>query len=374
MGAMGTRSIFSPPSWLETDLRGIAHAEGPAVAWLAPGHEPHGQVRYLWTDRLSPELLANDGFRTPCPPVALYSLPQVELRSDWMPYAEGGLICDEAIYPTYVRSFYESGAIDLFGYPQNGRVRRVLAPTYVVTHFNMRTYGHFLLEVLPKLLLIRELYRLGLRYRIAFPKSLGHFEPMLRTACPGARLLIYDDKRENLLLRRALLPGMLVSSTSHLHDLFTSTLRLLGLESSTGAEPRRRVFITREGLRSFRTLRNEAELAAAALDFGFEVVRPEAMAWPEQVRMFRSASHVVGEFSSALHGTMFSPAGTKVVCFHWLGPVQSAIAASLGHQIGYILPREGGGVTFTPGWTETQNFDIDPQLFRDRLSALPDLG
>jgi capsular polysaccharide biosynthesis protein len=204
---------------------------------------------------------------------------------------------------------------------------------------------------------------------VVFPLSLQSFVPILRTACPEVRLLLYDDRRETLHLSRALLPGMLVSSTSHLHDLFTATVKRLNLRYAGGAA-RRAIFLSREGVQSFRTLRNEAELAQVARGFGFEVVRPQTLAWADQVRMFASASHVIGEFSSALHGAMFSPAETKVVCLNWLGPVQSAIAASLGHRIGYVMPSGGAEIRFRPGWTETQYFEIDPELFRERLAQI----
>jgi O-antigen biosynthesis protein WbqL len=362
----GQRKIRPLPPLRPCRLADVARS-APAVAPRAPGPDPHGELRYLWTDRLPDAFLAEDPARLPCPPLELISLPNVQIRSDWMPYLDGDVIADETIFPAYARQYYHSGLVDSFNHLPTTRYRDVWAPTYVIAHFNMRTYGHFLLEVLPKCLIVRELHAMGLKYRVAFPHSLLPFASILKDAFPEISFLIYDDYREGLRLRTALLPTLPLSPTSHLHDLGVATIKLMTARLSSGRDPDRRIFIVREGMRSFRTLQNERELVAIAAEYGFEPVRPQTMPWAEQVAMFNSASHVIGEFSSALHNTLFCSPAAKVICLNWWLPLQSAVAVSAGHEIGYILPADGVVTEFKPDWVETQMFRIDPSIFRERI-------
>ncbi len=328
-------------------LAAIARVRTVSAARLAEGHEPHGLIRYLWTDRMPDDWAATDAGAAPCPAIDLLAVPEVEVRSDWMAHRPDGVVGHAPAYPAYVRSFYEGGAIDLFGYPSVRKRRRVRRPVYVVTHFNMRTYGHFLLEVLPKLLLVERLYTMGQAHPVAFPRSQPGLLAIAQAACPGVDWLIYDDAKEVLELPLALLPTMTMSAGAQQHDLAMAMIRLLAFRLGRGGEARRRLFLVREGLPSFRVLDNEAALREVA-----------------------AASHVVGEFASALHNTLFCPASAKVVGLNWFANVQSAIAAAAGHEIGYIMPEGGYRTTFQVGWTEPQLYTIDPALLRERLEQL----
>lgn len=368
---MSEYKIATLPPLPRVALRDLGRRAAGAFARLAPGHDPHGELRYLWTDHMSDDFRAGDALRERCPPVDLISLPNVEVRSDWMPYLDDAVVADPPIKPAYMRQYYETGLIDAFGYPKVNRVRRVRSPAFVVSHFNMRTYGHFLLEVLPKLFLVRELYSMGLRFPVVLPASLQTYIKIAMAACPNVRWLIYDDRRERLHLSTALLPTVLSSGSAHFHDIAIAGFKTAALRLSEARRPTsKRVFLSRVNAPSFRKLKNEAELSAIARGFGFETISPETLPWSEQVAMFVGATHVVGEFSSALHNTLFCPPSAQVVCLNWWAPLQSALAVTAGHGIGYILPKDGVTTAFKPGWTEAQEFEIEPELFRERLASL----
>ncbi|MDP8916862.1 MAG: glycosyltransferase family 61 protein [Pseudomonadota bacterium] len=340
------------------------------AALLFPGHPSYARVRYLWTDLPEGAAAFEEAAQAPVPDVELIAVPDVELRSDWMPYKDGAVIVSERVQPSYARHFYEAGHIDLFGYPPSPKVRRARGPVFVVSHFNMRTYGHFLHEVLPRLLAVKRLHAAGWRFPIAFPRSLPAFTAMVRLTCPEMRLLEYADDRERLAIGLALMPSPMTSPTGQLHEAFVTGVKWLrdALVLAGREETPRRVFLSRKGLKSFRTLANEDELAAVAAEFGFVSLRPETLAWDDQVRLFAGAAHVAGEVSSALHNTLFCRPSAKVVGLNWAAGIQSPIAAAAGHEIGYLPAKDGVVTTFRPGWSETQPFEIDPQLFRERLS------
>lgn len=351
--------------------RDLLRTRDGAAAQLFPGHEPYLAPRYLWTDE--PEGIAEfEAGQTPIPPVELVALRDVELRSDWMPYKEGRAIVSERIQPSYARHFYTDGHIELFRYPETKSVRRVREPVFVVSHFNMRTYGHFLFEVLPKLLLVKRLHAAGWRFPLAFPRTQPAFTAIVRLVCPEVRLLGYADGRETLALSLALMPSQMVSETGGLHEVFATGAKAMrdDLVLRGGEPSKRRVFLSRKGLGSFRTLANEDDLAEIAAGCGFRRVEPQTLSWDAQVRLFAGATHVVGEVSSALHNTLFCRPSAKVVGLNWMAGIQSGIAAAAGHEIGYLPAKEGVVTTFRPGWTETQPFEIDPEAFRRRLEQI----
>jgi O-antigen biosynthesis protein WbqL len=353
----------------ETRLLDIGRAKAAAMVRLAPGHESPARLSYLWQD-IPDEILTTDAIKSFCPPLDLFAFPKVELRSDWMPYLNDRVIWTTDIYPSYVRDFYSNGNIRAYGYPDTKKVRPVKHPTFVISHFNMRTYGHFLLEVLPKLMLIKELYASGLRYPIAFPASQPTFLGIVRAAFPEAKLLIYNDRKERLGLKLALLPSLPISSGAHLHELAAAAVKLLRLRHGGAQDHPRKIFISRKGYSSYRVLSNEEDLAEIAQRYGFAVVSPQDLAWSEQIAMFANATHVVGEFTSALHNTLFCPPTAQVVCFNWMGATQSAIAAAAGHSIGYLMPEHGARPAFVPNWKEPSLFSISPAEFEARLQQI----
>ena len=369
---MSSRPIYELAGLPTVPLRDLLKAPEAASARLHPGHRPYAMPRYLWTDLPEGAAAFEAASQDPVPPVDLIAVPDVELRSDWMPYKDGGVIVSERVQPSYARHFYEDGHIDLFRYPETRRIRRARSPAFVVSHFNMRTYGHFLHEVLPKLLIVKQLHAAGWRFPLAFPRTQPAFTAIVRLVCPEVRLLEYADERERLHLPLALLPTPLASETGQLHESFATGAKALrdGLALRGAGGSPERVFLSRSGLKSFRTLSNEDELAAIAAEFGFVRVKPETLAWDDQVRLFAGATHVIGEVSSALHNTLFCRPSARVIGLNWMAGIQSGLSAAAGHEIGYLPAKDGVITTFRPGWTETQPFEIDPVLFRERLARV----
>ena len=352
-------------------MTGLALSDG--VKRLAEGHGPIGRPRYLWSDNLPPET-AVDPAAEHVGPVELKPYRDVELWSDYTPHTEQGPICDTDVYPAYVGRFFAKGLVNRF--PAVDRLRCIDEPVFVISHFNMETYGHFLLEVLPKLLLARALRRSGMPLRIAFPDDARRISALVNSICAADDLVTYASKRERLRVPLAWLPTRMTSPSHHLHQSFVALLRTLVHELRMDANDARplpgpKLFLSRaQSKHSFRKLRNEAELYAVAADYGFHLVHPQDWPWPDQIRMFDKATHVIGEFTSALHNQVFTRPGTKIVSFGCLNSIVTSLAASLGHQVGYLLPLGGVTIKYEPGWTTQQVFEIDASELRRRLDGL----
>ena len=72
----------------------------------------------------------------------------------------------------------------------------------------MGVYGHFLLEVLPKLLLARELWRLGFRVRVAFPTDAPPVSAIVEQFLDDDQLITYEWKSERLRAPLAIFPSL----------------------------------------------------------------------------------------------------------------------------------------------------------------------
>jgi capsular polysaccharide biosynthesis protein len=336
-------------------------------ACLAAGHAARLMRRSLWTDALPANWAALDKVHNPPQAVELIAIPDVEMRSDYTGYVGDAPICAPLLYPGYVQNYYADGTIEQLGYPDSGDVRVHDGPAYVITHFNIMTYGHFLLEIMPKLFAIKVLYQCGYAFPIVFPKSASMYAPVLKAIHDQFEVLFYQDRTERLRLLLGLFPSALASASQDLHDMFSTAVQTFARSTFADLKPKR-IFISRQGRRSFRVLSNEAALWEIAAGHGFEIVKPEELAFIDQVRLFANASHVIGEFTSALHNVVFSPSSTNVMGLHWINRIQSRIADATGQGIGYILAADGRWPRLVHGWKEPDNFRIDEGEFKERIA------
>ena len=120
---------------------------------IAPGHPAPNRLRPLWNDLDQDKWRAEAGIHLPA--VKIVAVPEIELRSDYLPYKNAALLFLQGVLPDYVKDYHEKGLLPTPIDVQ--QVRRVEEPTFCVSHFSMATYGHFLVEVLPKILLALEL-------------------------------------------------------------------------------------------------------------------------------------------------------------------------------------------------------------------------
>jgi hypothetical protein len=205
------------------------------------------------------------------------------------------------------------------------------------THYK---YYHFLIEVLPRLLLAHE-------------------------TTPDARVLLSEPVPDYV--RMALdaigLPYILVpaqalrgceatlcdpASFGWPHPGYLPLLRGLpvGIASPGAAQQPSRLYISRSG--SARTLHQEEDLERYLESHGFQVARLEDHDWTSQVRMFRSAEIVVAPHGAGLANTVFMPAGGRVVELtsgDWWYPcfVHISAMAGLTHEVVRLAPERGAG-------------------------------
>ena len=172
-----------------------------------------------------------------------------------------------------------------------------------------RNYGHFLVEVLPRLMLDVD----------ACPADapiLLH-ETAEEIAPPMFRAAGLDPARIVWIGRDPVRVETLYWPTPNtLHPLHNSPhifpcLRTLA-ESEGGGPPYRRLFVGRRDALT-RQLLNDDEIFELLEPWGFERVRPGQMPFEEQVRTFAEADVVVAVCGAALTNMVFMPPGGVVV-------------------------------------------------------------
>jgi capsular polysaccharide biosynthesis protein len=339
-------------------------------ARICEGHGPNPRPRYLAPQYAAPQDFWA-GARPDVPPVDVLAFPNVEVRSDFTPYKYRKPIASDRIFPAYVADYAAQNSNAPAAQPETRGVPHTIDdPVFCVTHFNVGVYGHFLMEVLPKVVLAQRMIADGLPAKIAFPVNLPEGIVQAVTAIGSSNLVLYDASRTTLKLRLALLPSNVASAAYDLNRCALDEIRALverfDKEPSLGRIPGPKLFLMRRGRWSFRRLDNEAALAEVAAQYGFESILPETLPWPDQVRMFSRASHVIGEYSSALHGALFSRPEAKVIALGYIrdNDVQSAIAGATGQALAYLLPRDGQMPVFARERQRVQKFEIAPDDLR----------
>lgn len=228
----------------------------------------------------------------------------------------------------------------------DGTVVSLLGPGYLV-------YGHWLVDILPKLYILSALGHDPLQQRYLIPANTPAFG-LAWLKLMGIRdeqLLRFNPHTEVLGVRSLILPTLL-RLDSRAHALFgVATDFVLSLIKRAATIPPHnpnleRIFISRGKCgREGRSLTNRDEVEGMAVRRGFTVVWPEQLPLLEQISLFSGARQLVGEYGSGLHGSIFAPAQASVCAlrasaFH-PGFLQSGVCQVRDQQIGYVFGETG---------------------------------
>jgi capsular polysaccharide biosynthesis protein len=211
----------------------------------------------------------------------------------------------------------------------------------------MHVYGHWLIEILPKLYVLDTLgYDLN-SVSFVLPSNLRPFAlKWLAILGIGTdQISLYDPENEivqidELVVASVLHNGVRVSpAMAEVGRLLVGRIeRTVGqLRPSTfGAK----VFLSRKKAGG-RNLINRDAIENIALDSGFAIISPETLDITEQVILLKGARYILGEYGSALHGSIFSGSGTVVCALRGStlhpGFIQSGIGFALRQPTGYVF-------------------------------------
>jgi len=230
-------------------------------------------------------------------------------------------------------------------------------------------YGHLIVEMLPRLLMVRHTLGAVLphhRYLVdeQFPQW---FRTIISNTLRLAEHEIeyFDSSKERILLKQGIIATQVMDNYIHpfamqFYDQFASMVA-----PNRGGGQLEKIFITRaflgKGNLRGNFCTNEVEIAQiAATEFGFSVIAPETLPLSEQSRVFANTSFVAGVYGSGLHTAIFSQPGTRVGAVGPVNSLQSTIAIAREQRMIYMGMEPGA----------SPYVDLDKfRFFLERLSC-----
>lgn len=349
----------------------LLRARQPALLWL---HEPEPLPPN--TDLLFPELAIEEIHEhhsriEPQPSgIGIASLPNALVSGHSLVGTRSDLFLLAPITPLFVDQFLPRSP--LVGNRRLSRKAKRFIPgtSLLLTNWNSCTYGHWLLEGMPKLLLLARIADRLPPLRVILPQSLPLWVAQwIELLLPQAAVERYDDATEYVQCETLLMPTLLLSPEHYPHPELAALLESVRRFARLAEKPSTQVFVSRASPNPFREMINLAEIEQIAQEQGLKIIRPETLSVPEQIAHFANAQLIVGEFGSAMHNTLFSPSGARVFCLNWMNALQSYIGRLKRQHVGYLLPSSGVPATYALDQPRV-GYHIDPDVFRDCLISL----
>jgi len=297
---------------------------------FSPKPEPLVKIPFLHEE---PWAAAFHSRREPVHDLGIYTGIDITVVDDGYLFAEGVPVFQSDVVVPYISSY----AARQVAKPLIEETR----PVIVAYDRGFSTYGHFLIDVLPRLLIAERM--LGEDFGgalILLPHRIPIWgKEIFDLIFPNARLVTFDSKKFSLRLRRAILP-------THCHKYymfhpFSETLfKALRARAEPVAPPKPAdfLFLSRAGIASNRRTEDFDEIETYAASLGATILRPEAASWREQIGYFAAAKLVIGEYGSALHNTIFANDGVRTLAINRLQFLQSFLGALNRQRLTYVLP------------------------------------
>ncbi len=223
-------------------------------------------------------------------------------------------------------------------------------------------YGHWLVESLPRLGLVAECHDLS-DCRVLIGNDRGRIGAVYRDSLAlcgvdPSRIVAAPD--ETLFCHDLIYPAPLTVQPWVKAPRVIAFLRALAGRVPAGAPGPGRLYVSR-GVAARRRLRNEAALLPELLARGYFVVEPQNLDFVEQVRMFRDATHVVGNLGAGLANLAFAPRGVRLLALTSRFMQDDFFWDLVSHRGGSYISLHGTGDD--PVDAMQADFDIDPGAF-----------
>ncbi len=287
---------------------------------------------------------------TPRPDVAVYALTGAELAANGLLTRGGQFFHRPDCLPNYFLEWLNrtphtlpeglAGSLDR----ADAEVLRLDHPLACAIHPNV-IWGHFLVEILPRLYLLDLLGQMGRPIPLAAPSDAPDWLKRFAVTY-GARggVVWYDPRQQRVAAPVFIVPGMMQIdwALSPLFNLMVAdVVARCGMAETHVPEGPRRLYLSRGRITWTNRLRNEPAVEAMLAQLGFTVAHPETLSFPEQLRLFRAAEVIVGEYGSVLHNAIFARPGTRIVAINRHNWLQGEIARIRRQPLAYVPPDDG---------------------------------
>jgi capsular polysaccharide biosynthesis protein len=341
------------------DIRDIAthlasqHAPRVAFHEVAPAGRSLQRPPLFMLGPVTPALLYDLAAQLTTPRIGCYELHDALVAPTGIPIKQNVAFHGEAfLHPRHL-----TVAIADRLNAETPPIRAIDGTVALLTGPGHETYGHWLVDFLPRLWVLHQAGHDPATLRYMVPADLRPFGLEILRLC-GIRddqIVPYRHWQELPRVERLLLPTGL-----RLHDRLAPCLPAATafwaarLAPAPAAPAGTALYLRRAG--GTRTLRNRDRIEAMAVAAGFTMVQPETLTVPQQIALFAGARIVAGEYGSALHNAIFAGPGATICALRGTARhpslVQSGIATALGQNLGYVFGP-------TDGAEATQSFTVD---------------
>ncbi len=277
------------------------------------------------------------------------------------------LIIEQDLMPPYWRRLVFENSKSV---PENEvklPVREIEEPCISAIGWGFDIYGHFIIEMLPRLLAALKICQAdGIKPKILLRSdSASWLKSIIRQYITGDKdcIIFFDPKRERVKLRQGIYPTYPYFGQGFhpmTKDLIDSIPGLPPQETSRKGH----YFISRSLVPSVKGRRmctnEEALIDIAKTEFGIVAVSPETLTWAEQINLFRSAKSVIGLSGSALHTSIFAGEELLIGSIGLVNAVQTHIAGLCQQQMAYQVK----------GFDLSKAYDVPVEPFKKMIEKI----
>jgi tetratricopeptide (TPR) repeat protein/capsular polysaccharide biosynthesis protein len=235
-------------------------------------------------------------------------------------------------------------------------------PAVLIGRFGIRTWGHWLGELLPKLLAVELM--MPQRFRYVLPDRMTT-DPIHRTALEALEYYGIGVERLALVAAETIYSASNLHivtpawSTDHMiHPMAAELMRTYGRAGAKVGEGPERVALLRRRSRT-RNLVNLEQIQQYLERRHWAIADVEVMNFPQQVALFRNATSIISVLGSGLTGLIYSPRDVKVMTLapsHWGDLFFFALMQERNARLADI---RGTSVAETPDALPTASFSVD---------------
>jgi len=179
---------------------------------------------------------------------------------------------------------------------------------FVITDDWGKSYFHWLLDCLPRLILLEEL---GINARLALPNDFIEQEYVAGSLKLLGKNDIQFIKKDKWYFFSTLWFPVHLAPTGNYNDLIIKKLRKRMVGTLEGT-PQLKIYISRSKAGK-RKIKNEEEILPLLDQFGFQQVFCEEMSFTEQIKLFRQIKYLVTNHGAGLSNMLFMASGTNVL-------------------------------------------------------------
>jgi hypothetical protein len=236
---------------------------------------------------------------------------------------ENNIIAETAIeYKSATKNNFGNFQWEDGKYRYNGKkyTRKVEDKTVLLSRYGVGTYGHWLIEIFPKIHIAKKIWGNDLYYALPRGVITGRKEQnMWQTIYDG---LLLEGITEDKIINTS--PDNIdFSKIYHISDLgkicnisleVIKYLETIAEKYKNPTNEYEKIYISRDDA-SNRRLKNEEEVVKILEEYGFKKFNCRDFSFTDQIKLFANAKQIAGILGSNMTNTVFAPRNSKLLYF-----------------------------------------------------------